>query len=295
MSRLICVLSSFMCVASQGHIRLDEPLPSIVRSPVPSETLDLESLPASWDIRDIKGKSLATINRNQHIPQYCGSCWAHAATSSLSDRINMLRGGRTPFVQLSPQVLIHCVTGPKHSGGHCRGCYGGNQIAAYDYIAQHGVPDETCQSYEAKGDGTQCTALNICRDCDYRGCWAVENPPLWFVEEHGQVSGEQEMMAEISARGPIGCTIADPPSLRAYTGGIYNDTTGVRGYVHDISIGGYGTTEEGVKYWLVRNSWGVYWGEEGWFRIVRGVDNLGIESQECSWAVPRLNSTGIVV
>lgn len=103
-------------------------------------------------------------------------------------------------------------------------------------------------------------------------------------------------MAEIAARGPIGCTIADPKSLTEYTGGIYNDTTGARGFSHDVSVAGYGTSEDGVPYWLVRNSWGVYWGEKGWFRIIRGVDNLGIESQECSWAVPRLSTgTNMVV
>merc|ERR1719343_1602855 len=100
--------------------------------------MDLDNLPPSWDIRNLNGKSFATINRNQHIPQYCGSCWAHAATSSLSDRINIIRGAQTPFVQLSPQVLINCVTGPTHSGSHTRGCHGGSQIAAYDYISKHG-------------------------------------------------------------------------------------------------------------------------------------------------------------
>ena len=64
----------------------------------------VQDVPSSFDIRNLSGRSLATDNRNQHIPQYCGSCWAHAATSSLSDRINILRNGATPFVHLAPQV-----------------------------------------------------------------------------------------------------------------------------------------------------------------------------------------------
>merc|ERR1712139_625671 len=101
------------------------------------------------------------------------------------------------------------------------------------------------------------------------------------------------MMAEIAARGPIGCTIAWPfeDSSQNFTPGvIFNDTTGARGFDHDIEVAGYGTSDDGVPYWLIRNSLGVYWGEQGWFRMVRGVDNLGIESQECSWAVPRLRN-----
>ena len=70
---------------------------------------------------------------------------------------------------------------------------------------------------------------------------------------------------------------------------MYKDTTGYKSPDHDIEVAGYGTTDGGEDYWLVRNSWGVYWGEQGWFRLARGVDNLGIESQECSWAVPKQN------
>jgi len=278
-----------------GHVRMAAPVPSRVKSLVPHEHMDLEDLPRSWDIRDVHGQSFATMNRNQLVPQYCGSCWAHASTSALSDRINLLRGSHTPFVQLSPQVLVNCVTGPMHDGLPCRGCLGGNQIAAYEYIATHGVPDETCQNYQATGNGTQCTPMNICRQCNSKGCWAVEDPPLWYVEEHGQVYGERQMMAEIVARGPIGCTIAWPTFADEYTGGILNDTTGARGFDHDVEVAGYGSTADGVPYWIVRNSFGVYWGEQGWFRIVRGVDNLGIESQECSWATPRLSARGGVV
>ena len=67
----------------------------------------------------------------------CGSCWAHAATSSLSDRINIARDGVTPFVHLAPQVLVNCVTVCTEHGScahnHTAGCDGGDTAAAFQY------------------------------------------------------------------------------------------------------------------------------------------------------------------
>jgi cathepsin X len=92
------------------------------------------------------------------------------------------------------------------------------------------------------------------------------------------------MMQEIYQRGPIACGIAVPEALENYTSGIFEDTTGDMNIVHDISIVGYGV-ENGVKYWTVRNSWGQHYGEEGFVRVVRGKNNIAIES-DCSWATP---------
>ena len=104
------------------------------------------------------------------------------------------------------------------------------------------------------------------------------------VGEYGEVKGEHNMMNEIYQRGPIACGIAVPQSLDDYTGGIYCDDTGDHEIVHDVSVVGYGS-ENGQPYWLVRNSWGTHWGEQGFFRVCRGVNNIAIES-DCSWAVP---------
>ena len=83
-------------------------------------------------------------------------------------------------------------------------------------------------------------------------------------------------------RGPIACGIAVPADLEKYTGGIYEDKTGDQNIVHDISIVGFGV-QDGKKYWTVRNSWGTHFGEDGFVRVIRGINNIAIET-DCAWA-----------
>ena len=92
------------------------------------------------------------------------------------------------------------------------------------------------------------------------------------------------MMQEIYQRGPIACAIAVPPAFRNYTSGIFEDTTGAMEKTHEISVVGFGV-ENGTKYWMVRNSWGTQWGDQGFAKVIRGVNNINIES-ECAWATP---------
>ena len=203
-----------------------------------------------------------------------------------------MRLGAFPEIDLSPQVLIDCV-----SGGETAGCEGGDPTSAFAWIAKHGVTDETCQAYTAR-DGN-CDALHRCENCDPPGmspfgkkgaCYAVPAPAarVYKVETHGTVAGETGMMSEIAARGPIACGMCVTPEFEAYTGGIFRDTSGCTEQDHEISIAGYGVDEiTGTKYWIGRNSWGTYWGEDGWFRIVRGENNLGVEDA-CDWAVPAM-------
>jgi len=95
------------------------------------------------------------------------------------------------------------------------------------------------------------------------------------------------MMQEIFQRGPISAGIADPALLKTYKAedGVYCDETDDHTVTHVVSIVGYGVLD-GTNYWLVRNSWGHEYGDQGFFKVCRGVNNIDIESN-ASWATPK--------
>jgi cathepsin X len=147
----------------------------------------------------------------------CGSCWAHAATSSLSDRLLIANKGQGQQINLAPQYLLNC--GNDSSIGRDVGsCHGGSAIRSFEYIAKHGIVDETCCPYQAKNlfvrsKAETCVPDMICRNCDHTGCWAVpegDGPAHHrraYVTEYGPAKGEHAMMAEVFARGPIACVV----------------------------------------------------------------------------------------
>ncbi|CAM9158861.1 unnamed protein product [Ectocarpus sp. 12 AP-2014] len=146
------------------------------------------------------------------------------------------------------------------------------------------IPFDTCQQYQAT-DNT-CDAIGKCKTCWNfdEECAAVESFPNATVAEYGTVSGEADIMAEVFARGPVACEI-DASPLRDYTGGVIDIPDVSAETDHIVAIAGWGETREGDKFWVVRNSWGEYWGEGGWFRLKRGENQLLLESN-CAWAVP---------
>lgn len=182
-------------------------------------------------------------------------------------------------------MLLSCSQGSDEFGN--LGCHGGYAIDSNKWIYENYITDETCAIYQGRGwtNGLGCSAMSFCRDCKAgQACFIPEKYYTYGIAEYGPVVGELAMMNEIMNRGPISCAVADPQSLIDYTYGIYFDETGRTSEDHEISVVGWGE-ENGVKFWRVRNSWGSHWGEEGFFRVVRGVNNIGIE-QDCDWAVP---------
>jgi cathepsin X len=134
--------------------------------------------------------------RNQHIPQYCGSCWAHAATSALSDRIKIARKAAWPEINISPQVIISCEQKDD-------GCHGGDPMNAYDWMKNNNVTDETCSVYRARGhdNGMQCSNITVCRNCDpHKPCFVPDEYFVYRVEKYGHINGTENMMQEIYQR-----------------------------------------------------------------------------------------------
>jgi cathepsin X len=235
--------------------------------------------PTSVDWRNVNGQSLVTKDLNQHIPQYCGSCWAHGTMSSLADRVKIIRQGAWPEINFAIQYILNC---GQNVGGTCDG---GSPTGAFQFVQEKGVPEDTCLQYQAQD--FQCTSMNTCRNCKgppgSGSCWAQQNYTRYYVDEYDTVTGVSNIMAEVAARGPVAAGI-DATVLETYTGGIITATQ-PSDINHVVSIVGYGT-ENGTDYWIVRNSWGQYWGENGWFRIIRGENALGIEEM-VSWATPK--------
>ena len=249
----------------------------VVKSPLPHTYIKTEDLPKSYDIRNIDGYNYATWDKNQHIPHYCGSCWAQAPTSALSDRINLMRKGKWPTINLSEQEVINC-----SGGGSCRG---GLPDTVYSYAYREGIPDQTCAIYEAVDK--YCEPMNRCKNCwPDEPCFAVEEYRRVKLSEYGYVKDAANMQAEIYARGPISCVMDVTQTLLDYTGGVFTSREGKWLGKHAVEVTGWGVDEEtNTPYWIVRNSWGTYWGENGWFRIAMGQNLLNIELL-CSWGVP---------
>lgn len=272
---------------SQGYLRAAVRT-ELVASPRMHEVFTLARLPSEIDWRWKDGQDYTTVNRNQHIPKYCGACYAFGAVTALNDRIRIARGAAGREINLAVQVVLNC--------DHLNlGCNGGDPLQVYYFISESGgIPEETCQLYEAEGHdtGRTCEAKDVCRKCDAHGCSQQDEYEVYGIEEYGIVKGEFQMMAELQ-RGPLACAISTPHAFVHLTGyDIFEDPTHDDKIDHIINVVGYGTDND-QDYWVVRNSWGTYWGHYGWARVARGNNTLMIE-EECVWATPRNNGTPVL-
>ena len=288
MLKTILLLS--LLTVSFGYF--NEYIPS-VEQPCLSVIHENMDFPTNFDWRNIDGKSYVTKMLNQHIPQYCGSCWAHGSMSALADRVKIARNASGTDINLSIQTILNC-------GGLTVGsCHGGSHHGAYNFVKKNSVPFDTCQTYiacssestegfcEKASDMTTCTPENVCKTCSTFSSNDGTCEPIMFypnvtISKSGSVSGISNIMAEIYKNGPVACGMNAEPVLE-YIGGIFDNPREISMINHVISIVGWGDFKDGSGYWIVRNSWGEYFGEMGYMRIKMG--QLGLE-KDCAWATP---------
>eukprot|EP00344_Euplotes_crassus_P012508 CAMPEP_0196995440 /NCGR_PEP_ID=MMETSP1380-20130617/1553_1 /TAXON_ID=5936 /ORGANISM="Euplotes crassus, Strain CT5" /LENGTH=476 /DNA_ID=CAMNT_0042411107 /DNA_START=469 /DNA_END=1899 /DNA_ORIENTATION=- len=266
---------------------------------VPAEffTTKTEDLPKTWDWRDVEGVNYMSWTKQQHNPTYCGNCWAHASTSALSARFNILnwkvnKDYSAKQTTLSPQIITYC-----HIGGSC---WGGNPVAVVRKLQRIGLGDESCSPYVARNIDPKgmppCEPIHKCRSCEgpipsaeeegVDTCNPVEDYKKHYTSGFNLFTDTDIIKKELVLFGPITCGMKVTPKFKNYTSGIYEEKVFLPIENHLVNIIGYGTDEEtGLDYWLVQNSFGTYWGEDGFFRIRMDKNNLGIQTY-CSSGYP---------
>merc|ERR1719500_77054 len=206
----------------------------------------------------------------------CGSCYAFAAVGMLEARARVQTNNQWQPL-FSEQDAISCH--PELN----QGCEGGfAYLTAGKYGHEFGFVEENCFEYKQSGgrDMAECKP-------------DIENCKRHYVSEYGYVGGYYGagtallLQQEILENGPVAIGI-DTSGMHGYQGGIIVptgfgfDPLELVGHAVLITGWGVGTAEdgaqEGVPYWKVKNSWGDHWGEDGYFRVLRGVDAFGCES-----------------
>jgi len=247
---------------------LMRPQPNIKRSEISKKNNKAE-------IHKISGKQLpdyvnwveqgaVTNVKDQGI---CGSCWTFGTTGAMEGAWFLKSQTLT---SLSEQQLVDCAWATGGPFGDS-GCDGGFTFLALQWVMQNG------------GIALESSYPYLMQDH-----WCSANDTSSGLQLTGYVnitSGDEDSLKDAVANdGPVAIAIdASQPTFTFYTGGVYSDPNcknDIDSLDHEVLIVGYGTDpDSGMDYWLVKNSWSVYWGDNGYIKMQRGVNMCGVATQ----------------
>ena len=158
------------------------------------------------------------------------------------------------LVSLSEQELVDCDT-----SGEDQGCNGGLMDNAFEFIQQNkGLTSES--NYPYVGTDGSCNAKK------------EANHAAKITGYEDVPANSESALLKAVASQPVSVAIdAGGSDFQFYSSGVFTGTCGTE-LDHGVTAVGYGTSTDGTKYWLVKNSWGTTWGEEGYIRMQRGID-----------------------
>ena len=184
----------------------------------------------------------------------CGSCWAFSVIQAQESQWAKVKG---ELPSLSEQNLVDCCT-------ECSGCSGGDEWCSYQYVI-----DNQDGLWNTEDDYPYTAIDGSCKFQKDKGVCQVKG---WYRPTTTQ--NEDELAEKLVSDGVVSVAIdASPWSFQLYTSGIYDEPSCMpEALDHAVGLVGYGA-EDGVKYWIIRNSWGAFWGEDGYIRMVRGKGN----------------------
>jgi cathepsin L len=199
----------------------------------------LTDVPVDIDWR-LKGAVLPIKNQGS-----CGSCWAFSTTGALEGQLAIKTGQQQA---LSEQQLVDCST--QNSG-----CGGGWMDWAFNYVKESGICSEESYPYTAVEE--------ICKQSQ---CQSVISTLQGFIDID---TDENALKAAVGTVGPVSVAVAATIEWQLYGGGLLDlpDCNSID-VNHGVLVVGYG--QDGSDYWIIKNSWGLEWGEEGYIRLFRG-------------------------
>ena len=208
--------------------------------------------PSNDDEVDWRAKGIVHAIKDQG---QCGSCWAFSVIQAMESQW-ALKKGEIP--SLSEQNLVDCCTS-------CSGCNGGDEYVTYDFVLAH-----QNGQWMTEDDYPYKAVTGTCKWDANKGCCKFSS---YFRPTSMSKADEKELAAGCKASGVVSIAIdASNWSFQMYSGGIYDEPACSTWLDHAVGLVGYGT-ENGVDYWIVRNSWGEDWGENGYIRMIRNKNN----------------------
>lgn len=214
-------------------------------------------LPARFDWRNYNGHNYVTSIKDQG---ECGACYAFATTAALESRILITSHTPDRDLNLSEQAMVSC-------DERNYGCGGGFIDYALDYLKATGSPTETCYPFTSRESG-------ITGECAGCSDWQQNTYRITGYEDVS--SSVETMKSALVQYGPLVAAFLIFQDFLNYESGVYSHVTGSVVAGHAVLIVGY---DDAQQTWIVKNSMGTDWGENGFFRVKSGTNESNIESE----------------